>query len=158
MNVIPNFLRNASEIIRELDNHQDKFYPRIGEDRHASIIPNLYSKFKTLKDKDMSKNLIDLIFADNDFDPDLKDLYNFIQIQKYDIGDYIIPHRDAYSITKLHLVTLTTSTIDGLVCETVDHDLIKIYDNAGQYIDFPYESYHWVDPVANTRYSMVIAE
>jgi hypothetical protein len=105
----------------------------------------------------MSKEMIDCVFADCDFDPDLRYMHEFIQVQKYDVGDAICPHRDSYSIRKLHLITLTDSDSDGLVCE--DGDFIsKIYDKAGQYIDFPYDAVHWVDPVKNTRYSMVIAE
>jgi hypothetical protein len=155
---IPNFIRNVPDIIELINLHQEHFHPREGTDAHASFIPNLKSRFKTLKDNVMSKDLIDAIFADSDFSSDLKDFYDFIQIQKYDPGDFIVPHRDAYSIRKLHLITLTSSSCDGLMCETEDHGLEKVYDVAGQYIDFPYDSAHWVDPVKDIRYSLVIAE
>lgn len=155
---IPNFIRNVDEIMRHIKAHDSKFQPREGSDKHESIIPNISSKFKTLKDIHMSKELIECIFKDSDFDPDLKDFYNFIQVQKYEPGDYIAPHRDSYSIRKLHLITLTTSETDGLVCEDTNHDLIKIFDLAGQYIDFPYDSAHYVSPVKDLRYSLVVAE
>ena len=80
------------------------------------------------------------------------------QIQKYDPGDYIAIHRDAYSIRKLHLITLSDSEVDGLVCEDENHNLIKVFDKAGQYIDFPYDAAHYVSPVKHTRYSLVVAE
>ena len=157
MQAIPNFLRNADEIIKHLDRHQHLFKPREGTDTHESIIPNLFSRFKTLKDCDMDAGLINVIFADNDFDPDLKDLYNFIQIQKYEPSDFIAPHKDVYSITKLHLVILTTSDSDGFVCEDGNGGLTKVYDKAGTYIDLD-DEYHWVDPVRDLRYSLVITE
>ena len=156
--VIPNFLRNSEEILNLVRLHDSLFRPRIGGDTHESIISGIQSKFKTLKSDNMRPELIEAIFRDADFDSDLKDFFSFIQIQKYEPGDYIAPHRDAYSVQKLHLITLTTSTVDGLVCEDTDHNLIKLYDIAGQYIDFPYDSAHWVDPVRDLRYSLVVAE
>jgi hypothetical protein len=155
---IPNFIRNVPEIMELIKAHDHLFKPREGHDTHESLIPNIFSKFKTLKDEDMSTELINSIFEDADFDEDLKDFYRFIQIQKYEPGDMICPHRDSYSIRKLHLITLTDSDCDGLVCEDFDHRLKKIFDKAGQYINFPYDSVHWVDPVRDERYSLVVAE
>ena len=155
---IPNFIRNVPEIMALVKEHDHFFKPREGHDTHESLIPNVVSKFKTLKDSQMSKALIAAIFRDSEFDPDLIDFYNFIQIQKYDPNDYIAVHRDAYIIRKLHLITLTDSEVDGLVCEDENHDLVKIYDRAGQYIDFPYDAVHYVSPVKNLRYSLVVAE
>lgn len=155
---IPNFIRNVDEIMSHVKKHDSLFRPREGDDKHESLIPNVCSKFKTLKDCSMSKELIESIFKDSDFDPDLRDFYNFIQIQKYEPGDYIAVHRDSYSIRKLHLVTLTSSDVDGLVCEDSNHELVKIFDLAGQYIDFPYDAAHYVSPVKNLRYSLVVAE
>jgi hypothetical protein len=155
---IPNFIRNIDEIMNLLKRHDSEFRPREGGDKHESLIPNVCSRFKTLKDCHMSHELKEAIFRDSDFDPDLKDFYNFIQVQKYDPGDYIAVHRDAYSIRKLHLITLTSSDVDGLVCEDSNHELVKIFDSAGQYIDFPYDAAHYVSPVKNLRYSLVVAE
>ena len=152
---IPNFIRNVDEIMLYVHMHDHLFKPREGDDAHESLIPGVLSRFKTLKDINMSQSLKDALFADCDFDPDLKNMYEFIQIQKYDIGDAICPHRDSYSIRKLHLITLTDSTVDGLVCENGDF-ISKIYDKAGQYIDFPYDAVHWVDPVQALRYSVVV--
>lgn len=155
---IPNFIRNVTHIMELIGQHQAHFHPREGEDAHASIITGVTSKFKTLKEVNMSPALISAIFDEAGFDPMLRDFHDFIQIQKYDPGDMIAPHRDAYSIRKLHLITLTTSDCDGLICEDSDHSIKKIFDQAGQYIDFPYESAHWVDPVRDLRYSLVVGE
>lgn len=155
---VPNFIRNIPDIMALVKEHDNLFKPREGQDSHESLVPNVCSKFKTLKDSQMSPQLISAIFADSNFDEDLKDFYNFIQIQKYDPGDYIAIHRDAYIIRKLHLITLTTSEVDGLVCEDENHNLVKIFDEAGQYIDFPYEAAHYVSPVKHLRYSLVVAE
>lgn len=155
---VPNFIRNVDEILNLVKKHSHLFVPRSGKDTHASIIPNVYSKFKTLKSEKMSQELIDAIFKDSDFDSDLKDFFTFIQIQKYEPGDFIAPHRDSYDIQKLHLITLTSSETDGLVCEDKQGGLQKIFDQAGQYIDFPYDAVHYVSPVKEERYSMVVAE
>jgi hypothetical protein len=155
---IPNFIRNTDKIISLVKRHENLFQPRAGKDTHASIIPGICSKFKTLKSENMRAELIAAIFEDCDFDPDLKDFYSFIQIQKYEPGDFIAPHRDSYDIQKLHLITLTSSEVDGLVCEDMNGGLVKIFDVAGQYIDFPYNAIHYVSPVKYDRYSMVVAE
>lgn len=155
---IPNFIRNSEEIVALAKIHWDKFKSREGADSHASIIPGLHSKFKTLKNVDMSQELIAAIFKDSDFDPDVKDFFDFIQIQKYNPFEYIAPHADTYSVQKIHLITLTSSDHDGLICVTEDGSLEKIYDRAGQYIDFPYDAVHWVDPVEDLRFTLVVAE
>lgn len=152
----PNFLGNAKEIVHALQYYQDKFKPRIGPDVHESIIPGLRSDFSTLKDVDMDNYLIDLIFKDAHFDGYLKDTYNFIQIQRYLPGQFICPHKDVYSIVQLHLVVLTDSDTDGLTVQNGD-GLKTIYDMAGTYIDVG-DAYHWVNPVKNLRYSLVVTE
>jgi hypothetical protein len=158
--VTPNFLRNADQIVDHVKRfYSDKFSPREGDDRHTGIIPGVYSKFSTLKDVNMERQLIDLIFDDNDFDSDLKDFYSFIQIQKYEKNDYICPHFDVYgSLTKLHLITLTSSDTDALIIEDGNGGLIRVPDQAGQYIDFDNSLFHWVNPVVEERFTMVIAE
>jgi hypothetical protein len=154
---IPNFIRNVPEIMEHINNHLHLFKPREGDDAHESLIPGVCSRFTTLKCCDMTQEMKDAVFADADFDPDLKYMYDFIQVQRYEPTDFIAPHRDAYSIRKLHLITLTDSDCDGLVCE-INGGIEKLYDKSGQYIDFPYDAVHWVDPVKHLRYSIVIAE
>ena len=113
-------------------------------------------KFKTLfyeRDgkKDMPieiKNFLEGLFKITEKE------YDFLQIQKYEIGDYILPHKDPYA--NFGLVTLSTSQLDGLVVEGRD----KVYrfypDVTGSFIDVPRYSYHWVNPVREkTRYSAV---
>lgn len=156
LKVIPNFLRNAKEIVSFVKQCDHLFVPREGMDSHAGFIPNVQSKFHTLKSEHMPVELIRLIFSDCDFDQETKDFWDFIQIQKYKPGNYIAPHRDAYSVTKLHLITLTDSDKDGLVCENEHNELIFIPDQAGQYIDFPYSAAHYVSPVRDLRYSLVV--
>lgn len=157
MTIIPNFLRNHQLIVDCLyTEYQDKFKPRIGADIHQSVVAGISSKFKTLKDRDMDAWFIDLLFKDCDFDPDLRDLYNFIQVQKYDPGDSITVHKDLYDIRKLHLVVLTTSDSDGLCYEDEGH-WNKIYDKAGTYIDVG-DRWHFVGPVRDLRYTLVITE
>ena len=61
INIIPNFIRNASDIMVHIKMHDHLFCPRENEDKHESLIPGIYSKFKTLKDNQMSQNLINSI-------------------------------------------------------------------------------------------------
>lgn len=160
INIIPNFLRNAEQIVHHLQTfYTDKFEERTGESRHTGLIPNVYSRFSTLKDTRMERQLIELIFGDNDFDPDLKDLFTFIQIQRYNPGSFICPHVDVYGgITKLHLITLTSSEANALIIEDGQGGLLRVPDAAGQYIDFDNSLVHWVDPVVEERYTLVIGE
>lgn len=114
-------------------------------------------KFKTLfHDKpngkeDMPDELVS--FLEKLFNVTEKD-YDFLQIQKYEIGDYILPHKDPYA--NFGLITLSTSQLDGIVVEGRDK-LYRFYpDVTGNSIDVPKFSYHWVNPVREkTRYSAV---
>lgn len=157
MKTIPNFITNAEKIVAECEVLADRFKPRIGTDEHSGFLPNIPSRFKTLKNEDMPDDLIEMIFhPSNMWDSDVINFWSFIQIQKYDIGDYIVPHRDAYFIKKLHLISLTDSKCDGLICEE-DNTLQYIPDVAGQYLDFKYDAIHYVSPVRDhTRYSLVV--
>ncbi len=157
MKLIPNFITNAHDIVQLCEQYSDYFKPRVGEDTHDGFLPNIRSKFNTLKNENIPDALFDLIFTkNNQWDSEVINFWSFIQIQRYDVGDYIVPHRDAYFVKKLHLVTLTNSDTDGLVCETENHELEFIKDKAGQYIDFPYDAIHFVPPVTTKRYSIVI--
>jgi len=155
LKVIPQFLRNADDILSWAKDLDSYFIPRVNDDAHAGFIPGVPSQFKTLKNEIMPDSMIKTIFSDADWDDDTKDFWEFIQIQKYEPGDYIVPHRDSYRVRKLHLITLTTSDYDGLVCED-EGKLIFIPDEAGQYVDFSYTAAHYVSPVRELRYSMVI--
>jgi len=157
MQIKPNFLRNSKEILAHVNQfHLDKFKPREGAASHIGIVPHIYSRFNTLRNDDMTDALIKSIFRDADFDELLQDTYSFIQIQQYLPGDYIVPHTDVYDITNLHLIILSDSETDGLVY-TENNKLFKLFDKAGTYINVGNE-FHWVDPVKDIRYSLVVAE
>jgi hypothetical protein len=80
--------------------------------------------------------------------------YDFIQIQKYEIGDYILPHKDTYPC--FGLVMLSTSSIDGLVVQQRNGSYKFFKDEAGKFIDVPKFCWHWVNPVQEkTRYTAV---
>ena len=80
--------------------------------------------------------------------------YDFIQIQKYEIGEYILPHKDRYPC--FGLVMLSTSSKDGLVVQQRDGTYKFYPDKAGTHIDVPKYSWHWVNPVQEkTRYTAV---
>lgn len=80
--------------------------------------------------------------------------YHFLQIQKYEVGDYILPHKDCYP--QFALLHLSTSALDGLTIE--DHDGIYKFlpDIAGNLVQIPKYRWHWVNPVREkTRYTAV---
>ena len=80
--------------------------------------------------------------------------FDFLQIQKYEIGDYILPHKDTYPC--FGLVMLSTSTLDGLVVEQMDGSYKFYQDKEGTFIDIPKFRWHWVNPVREkTRYTAV---
>ncbi len=157
MILIPNFQRGIDYILDFCNSNPDLFVRRVGSDGHAGALP-FTSRFSSLKSNNMPSNLIDHIFDNGDWDKDLRDLYFFIQIQRYYPGDYIVPHKDNYNITKLHLVTLTSSDCDGIILQTGDDMLEKVFDKAGQKIESDLNDYHWVDPCRDLRYSLVITE
>lgn len=153
--LIPDFLGNIQQIMFELCPLFKLFKRREGETAHEGYLPGVKSQFSTLYHEDMPDQFKQLIFDNSKFDQETKDFYSFIQIQQYFPGDYIVWHNDAYHITKLHLITLTTSNSDGLsVVE--DGKIHKIYDKAGQYIDFPYDAPHAVEVVRDMRFSLVV--
>lgn len=80
--------------------------------------------------------------------------YDFIQIQKYEVGDYILPHKDCYPL--FNLVMLSTSALDGIIVEQRDATFKFFPDIAGTFIDIPKFRWHWVSPVREkTRYTAV---
>lgn len=154
----PNFFKNPTAIVEMTKRYDKHFFRREVQQQHGSFLP-FCSRFATLEvHKVCAQHDIDNIFYDGSFnDPHLRDLYRFIQIQRYDPGDFIVPHKDVYEVTKIHLITLTTSAQDGLVVQDGEN-LVRVLDVAGQKIDFKYSAWHWVDPVIETRYSIVIGE
>lgn len=80
--------------------------------------------------------------------------YHFIQIQKYEVGDYILPHKDNYP--QFSLVHLSTSSVDGLVLEEADGSYKFHPDITGNIVKIPKYKWHWVNPVREkTRYTAV---
>ena len=113
------------------------------------------SQFQTLfwdnYSKDMPLELREFLI--NYFKITEKD-YDFLQIQKYEVGDYILPHKDNYPC--FGLLVLSTSTLNGITVQQRD-DKYKFYpDVAGNLIDVPKFRWHWVNPVREkTRYTAV---
>lgn len=160
-----NFFSDPSAIIQMASRYDKHFFRREEKGQHGSVLP-VCSRFATLEvHKTCAQHDIRNIFSQSLFsdptsphyNPDIHDLYRFIQIQKYEPGDFIVPHKDVYEVTKIHLITLTSSTQDGLICQDDDR-IVRVLDIAGQKIDFKGNAWHWVDPVISLRYSIVIGE
>lgn len=144
----------------------DEFYKSIEEEKHnlnflsREDVDTVCGKcrFKTLF-FDKEKGLDDIpdkyrAFLEQEFKMK-RGSYDFIQIQKYEIGDYILPHKDTYP--HFNLIMLSTSSIDGLTIEDKDGTFKVIPDKAGTLIDIPKYRWHWVNPVREkTRYTAVI--
>jgi hypothetical protein len=80
--------------------------------------------------------------------------YHFLQIQKYEVGDYILPHKDCYP--QFALIHLSTSNMDGLTLEDRDGNYKFLPDIAGNLVQIPKYRWHWVNPVREkTRYTAV---
>lgn len=158
MELIPNFLRNHEEIVKICLENPDKFIPRREDPMggHTGLV-DATSTFSSWKRDYMEDWFIDLIFSECDIDQDLRDFNHDIQIQRYFPGQFIVPHKDNYDITKLHLITLTTSNVDGIMLIN-DKDVIRVPDLAGQKIEYDFNEPHWVDPVFDLRFSLVILE
>jgi len=100
---------------------------------------------------DIPQNILDFLLKT--FNIEEKD-YHFIQIQKYEIGEYILPHIDCYP--NFGLLSLSTSLLDGLVLENTDGVFEFIPDVTGKFTRIPGYRWHWVNPVREkTRYTAV---
>lgn len=155
LTLTPNFIREPARLVAMARTYADKFEVREGSAAHGSFLP-VQSKFRTLKVHEVCpKEFIQGIFMDSEFTQETRKFWQFIQIQWYQPGDYIVPHQDAYSIIKLHLITLTQNPGDALIVQDGDK-LVRVPDVAGQKVDMDYTAWHWVDPVVDHRYSLVI--
>ena len=147
-------VKTHKKIVEWLDNNIDTLNyinRNTGENIHATVCGA--SKLSSLDEANMPQELIDMILEN--FDDDLAIIHEFMQVQKYEIGDYILPHKDDY-LFDLLLFNLTSSDLDGLVCGD-DEEFKFIPDVAGQEIKFNRTEWHWVNPVRqHRRYSLVI--
>ncbi len=77
----------------------------------------------------------------------------YVQINRYDVGDYVLPHRDSL---QQGVYMLTTSQLDALVVQHADGRAVRIADRAGTYLTHDPRAWHWVDPVVDhVRYTLV---
>jgi hypothetical protein len=77
----------------------------------------------------------------------------YVQINRYDQGDYVLPHRDSL---QQGLYMLTTSERDALIAQDAHGRAVRVPDRAGTYITHDPGAWHWVDPVVDhTRYTIV---
>ncbi|MEV4577357.1 2OG-Fe(II) oxygenase [Nonomuraea jabiensis] len=84
-------------------------------------------------------------------DSDLRNFY--FQINRYDVGDYILPHRDSL---QQGLYMLTDSEVDGLVVQSGPGRMEFVPDTAGSLVEHDPSAWHWVDPVRDhIRYTLV---
>lgn len=77
----------------------------------------------------------------------------YCQINRYDKGDYVLPHRDS---TQQGLYLLTNSESDGIYVQSSDNDILYVRDQAGSQIVHDPAAWHWVNPVVKAgRFTLV---
>ncbi len=77
----------------------------------------------------------------------------YVQINRYDPGDYVLPHRDEF---QQGLYMLTTSEWNALIVQNAHGHAVRVPDRAGTYLTHDPRAWHWVDPVVDdTRYTIV---
>lgn len=111
------------------------------------------SSFKSLMDNDIPcdiKRFVESKFEVEEFE------YDFMQIQKYEIGEYILPHKDNYGFFKL--MNLSESKVDGIVIQDSENNNYNFFnDKYGQIHNIKAGEYHWVNPVTDKiRFTVVI--
>lgn len=143
-------LENVYEYL-QTHKHELNFITRTDVNIEDFGVCNFSTLFWDETRKDMPKELRDFLLKT--FDITDKD-YDFLQIQKYEPGEYILPHKDPYPC--FGLVMLSDSDKNGLVVQQRD-GTYKLYpDKLGTIIDIPKYTWHWVNPVQEkTRYTAV---
>ncbi|MEE2036830.1 hypothetical protein Q8791_06295 [Nocardiopsis sp. CT-R113] len=77
----------------------------------------------------------------------------YVQVNRYDRGDYVLPHRDSL---RQGLYMLTTSDKDGLNAQHDEATVVFVPDRAGTFVEHDPRAWHWVDPVAGEeRFTLV---
>ena len=77
----------------------------------------------------------------------------YIQLQRYELGDFVLPHRDELL---QGLYVLTSSARDGLTVQDGAGGWMWVADEPGTLIVADLAAWHWVDPVVDpVRYTMI---
>jgi hypothetical protein len=163
--VSPGVVRNCPEIIALAEQHRDRFTDYPGTDA-VRMRPADWDPFDPYRDSEyedddqyhvlaadrMPADLLAAILRGiTALGADAAGLY--VQINRYDPGDYVLPHRDSL---QQGLYMLTTSDRDGLVVQGADGHVVRLLDRAGTYITHHSRAWHWVDPVVHhVRYTLV---
>lgn len=165
LRVIRNSVRNCSEIVEIAEKYRDLFddYPSKDsvEDRTPDRDPfdpyrdSEYEdddRYHVLQANRMPTDLLMAVLRGiTEADSDLSRFY--VQINRYDRGDYVLPHRDK---VQQGLYMLTSSTRDGLVAQDNDGRMNFVDDQAGALVLHDPLAWHWVDPVhEGPRYTLV---
>jgi hypothetical protein len=161
---IPDVIRNHAEIVALAMRHADLFasYPtaealaaRDGRQRFDPHRDTEYEdddRYHVLQLGQMPRELrvaIARAIADNGRDPGKY----YAQLQRYDAGDFVLPHRDRLV---QGLYNLTSATQDGLVVQDAERGFIKHVDRAGTFLLHDMRAWHWVDPVLEpVRFTMI---
>ncbi|MFF2652674.1 hypothetical protein [Streptomyces sp. NPDC058045] len=163
LRIFPDAVRNCDGIVATAERYRHLFadYPSASAVRDRDWDPlNPYrdseyeddDRYHVLEARDMPRDLQRVIIAGlADEDSDLSRFY--FQINRYDRGDYILPHRDKL---QQGLYMLTTSGVDGLVAQAADGHMTFVDDRAGSLVQHDPAAWHWVDPVQDqVRYTLV---
>ncbi|MEE1742600.1 2OG-Fe(II) oxygenase [Streptomyces sp. BE147] len=165
LKLIRNLVRNSSEIVRIAEMHRDLFEDYPSSAAAAARTPDRDpfdpyrdseyeddDRYHVLQANHMPADLLEAVVRGiADADSDLSRFY--VQINRYDRGDYVLPHRDK---VQQGLYMLTSSTKDGLVAQSSDGRMNFVGDRAGTLVLHDAAAWHWVDPVQDgPRYTLV---
>lgn len=152
---VNNVIKNNEDIIKYINSKDFIFDNREINEEKGLEFKDIFgsSRFSSLRSVNFDDTLYNLI--NSNFSESEQTVFDFMQIQRYQEGDYILPHRDNY-LSKLRLFQLSTNTLNGLTVQ--EKEGYKFYEDiAGCEIKFNRNAYHWVNPTrGEVRYTLVI--
>ncbi|MGE0492948.1 MAG: 2OG-Fe(II) oxygenase [Vulcanimicrobiota bacterium] len=166
IHVIADVIANHAELVALAEQHKDLFlsYPRpeAAAARPADWTFDPYrdteyedeDRYAVLQQNQMPPELVRAVVAGafGRYEHFRPGSYYF-QINRYDRGGYVLPHRDEL---QQGLYVLTSSAQDGLTVQDEQGGFRRIYDQAGTFILNDANAWHWVDPVVQApRYTLL---
>ena len=165
LRVLPRFVENCEELVRLAAGEVERFasYPTADEvARNGGTRPPFdpwrdteyeeQDQYHVLSSRRMSINMRRALLDALRVPLGARRTF-YVQVLRYEKGDFVLPHRDAAA---QGVVVLTSSERDGLVVQARDDTYIKVVDEAGTLVLCDPRAWHWVDPVLDgPRFSVV---
>lgn len=164
LTVIPDVIADCTEIVRLARRYRNLFadYPDPDARPRPSGAPvfdpyrdSEYEdddRYHVLQSAEMPDDLRKAVFAA--ITPEGTSMGDYyVQVNRYDRGDYVLPHRDSL---RQGLYMLTDSEPDGLNAQHDPETVVFVPDRAGTFVEHDPGAWHWVDPVVSEeRFTLV---